>query len=221
MKKINRAKIIFMMIIVSITVLGIFYSSCYSKILEDQPGLVATSRNFMGFNIFPSIIFGSVTRKNILENQIRFEIYKLIDENPGIYFSEILRDGDLKKGTLEYHLKIMESEGTVCSVCESGKHHYFIGDSSYSNEEKELFLIMRDGTLKRIITEVYKNPRINNKKIAENTGYSESTTSKHLGFLKGKGVIESQTKGWFTMYNISDDFYNLFEKHIYSEFRVK
>ena len=159
--------------------------------------------------------------KDIYENQVRFEIYKIIKENPGIYFNEIIRKGALKKGTVEYHLKIMESGRVISSICENGRHHYVIGDSSYSKDEKELFLILQNGNLKKIITEIYKNPEIYNKKIAENTGCSESTTSKHLGYLREKGIVESQTRGWFTMYNIGDDFYNLIEKHVYSEFRVK
>ena len=194
-----------------------FNTFCLDSILVFFPDFAFKSKFFIPFIKFPFLIFIAVDRKKILENKRRFEIYTLIKENPGMYFSEISRETNFKKGTVEYHLKMMESGGIIKPFSENGKLYYFIKNSQYSKEEKQLILILRDETLKKVIMEIYKNPKNNNKKIAETIGYSESTASKHLKFLKNHGIIESRTQGWYTMYDISDEFHDLLEKYIYPE----
>ncbi|TFF95527.1 MAG: winged helix-turn-helix transcriptional regulator, partial [Promethearchaeota archaeon] len=54
-----------------------------------------------------------LTLDDIFENEIREKIIKTILENPGIHTNEILRDLDLAKGQLQWHLDILLSNGII------------------------------------------------------------------------------------------------------------
>ncbi|TFF93152.1 MAG: winged helix-turn-helix transcriptional regulator, partial [Promethearchaeota archaeon] len=53
------------------------------------------------------------TLDDIFENEVREKIIKIILENPGIHTNEILRDLDLAKGQLQWHLDILLSNGII------------------------------------------------------------------------------------------------------------
>jgi len=184
-------------------------------ILVVFPALTAVPvESFMPLTFLSILRFREINPDNILKNQKRLGIYNYIKENPGMYFREISRNTGLRKGTAEYHLKMMESEGLIKSCTGKGRLHYFINNPTYSGQEMELISVLRDDSLRAIVTEIYRHPEINNTKIAEITGYSESTTSKHLGFIREVGIIEAYPRGGFTMYHMAAGYGSLLEKYI-------
>ncbi|MBP2133945.1 DNA-binding MarR family transcriptional regulator [Methanomicrobium sp. W14] len=172
---------------------------------------------FFPFVVFPCLRVKNTGWKNIPDNDKRTDVYNYIKENPGIYFSEIYRVSGLNKGTVEYHLKVLESEGLINTLSANGRLHYFASNSSYSKDEKNLILILKNGILRSILEVIYRNPGINNKGIAEDLGYSESTVSRHLNCLKDCGIVRPHTSGWFVMYDIDDEYHERIKQFFYSE----
>jgi len=53
------------------------------------------------------------------------EIIKLIEENPGIKFREIMRETQMKNGVLSYHVKRLEESGSVKIERKSGQTRFY------------------------------------------------------------------------------------------------
>ncbi len=50
---------------------------------------------------------------NLLENTSRYNIYTYIVNNPGAYFREIVENTALNRGTVQYHLQILETKNKI------------------------------------------------------------------------------------------------------------
>lgn len=50
---------------------------------------------------------------NVLENESRASIYRFIKENPGTYSREIMRETNIRKESVHYHLNILLYAGMV------------------------------------------------------------------------------------------------------------
>ncbi len=53
---------------------------------------------------------------NVLKNESRAAIYKYIKENPGAYPLEIIRETNIGRGTVLYHLDILLYAGKVACL---------------------------------------------------------------------------------------------------------
>ncbi len=54
--------------------------------------------------------------RNILENESRAAIYRYIKENPETYPQKIIRDTNISRGTVLYHLDILLYAGMVARL---------------------------------------------------------------------------------------------------------
>ncbi|KCZ72894.1 hypothetical protein ANME2D_01330 [Candidatus Methanoperedens nitroreducens] len=55
---------------------------------------------------------------NVLENEFRAAIYRYIKENPGAYPMKIMRETNLGRGSVLYHLDILLYAGKVACLKE-------------------------------------------------------------------------------------------------------
>ncbi len=147
-----------------------------------------------------------ICRKNALDNQRRLGIFHFIKEHPGLYFRELLRNMPLAKGSLEYHVNIMESEGLLRTIRRKGKTHYFTADSLYPAEDEVLLSAMRSDSLKKILAQIHQDPGIYGAKIAENVGLSRATVSGHVKHLEELGIVKAEREGRCVVYTISNTY---------------
>lgn len=68
---------------------------------------------------------------NILENESRAAIYRYIKENPETYPQEIIRETNISRSTVHYHLRILLYAGMVMCL-KDGKL------SKYRSAQKEI-----------------------------------------------------------------------------------
>ena len=84
-------------------------------------------------------IFGGhrrIHRSNVLKNTNRDRIYSFINSNPGTYPNEIIKEMEVNKGVVEYHLRMLEEQNMIVPYKTRGKIHYFLNESTYVEKEK-------------------------------------------------------------------------------------
>mgnify|MGYP000882743615 FL=1 len=154
-----------------------------------------------------------VCKENALENPRRLETLNFIKANPGLHFRELLRKMSVARGTLDYHIRVMVSEGLLKAVPERGKIHYFIADSHYSTGEETLIIAMGNDSLRGIITQIYQNQGAHTEELAEESGLSKATVYVHVKYLESLGIVRSERAGRSVQYSLADDYCRILLKH--------
>lgn len=147
-----------------------------------------------------------ICRENALDNPQRRKILRFVKRNPGLHFREILRRVPLTRGTLDYHMKTMESVGLLKTISGRGRIHYFVADAPYSAEEETLIIALRNESLRRIITEIYLNQGACNEEIAEDVGLSGATVYEHIRYLEDLGVVIAERDGRCVRYTLAENY---------------
>lgn len=179
------------------------------------PQLIAMSvEALLSIKVFLYLGYTKIKRKNILDNNIRLTIYNFIKEHPGVYLRELVKKTDLKKGTVEYHLKIMKTQNMIVSHKANGKVHYFLNNRTYDKKDQAINAILKNDMLRMILLEILSKQYINNKTLAEKMGVSAATISYHIGHLKEEGIIRYDLKGKYKIYSIDPSYFDSLQKCI-------
>jgi len=147
-----------------------------------------------------------ICKENALESPQRRKILRFVKRNPGLHFREISRRVPLTRGTLDYHMKTMESVGLLKTVSGRGRIHYFVADAPYSAEEETLIIALRNESLRRIITGIYLNQGACNEEIAEDVGLSGATVREHVRYLEDLGVVIAERDGRYVRYTLAKNY---------------
>ncbi|MFA5102439.1 MAG: winged helix-turn-helix transcriptional regulator [Candidatus Thermoplasmatota archaeon] len=67
-----------------------------------------------------------VTPENVLDTEIRKNLYEYIDEYPGSHLREIARELDLKPSNAAWHLRKLEQTNLIRSRAIGGKKVYYL-----------------------------------------------------------------------------------------------
>ncbi|MBU3968252.1 MAG: winged helix-turn-helix transcriptional regulator [Euryarchaeota archaeon] len=155
-----------------------------------------------------------INRSNVFENMNREKLYGFIKFSPGSYFSEIIKATGLNKGTVEHHLKMMKTEEMIAAYKTNGKLRYFLNHSTYKKEEQTVISALKNDVHRKIILEIFNNRSINHKTLAEKIGVSAPTITQHIKHLKEKGIVKTETKGWYTTYSIDSNYFDSLQKYM-------
>jgi len=147
-----------------------------------------------------------ICKENALESPQRRKILRFVKRNPGLHFREISRRVPLTRGTLDYHMKTMESVGLLKTVSGRGRIHYFVADAPYPAEEETLIIALRNESLRRIITGIYLNQGACNEEIAEDVGLSGATVREHVRYLEDLGVVIAERDGRYVRYTLAKNY---------------
>jgi predicted transcriptional regulator len=151
---------------------------------------------------------------NILENSSRSTIYSYIENKPGAYFSEVVENTGLNRGTVKYHLKILEIKNKIEAYEESGKTRYFQNNSKFTNEEKKVIMTLQNSTNQRIISEILDGRCNTNISLAREFGVSRATINWYVKNLKETELIKETKKGRNIIYEISTSHKTLIKKYM-------
>lgn len=159
------------------------YLSCNRVFNKDKVAIYIKSRNKVNGNLNFNgittvieslikkniIIEGSkLTRKTVLTNVNRAQVYKLIKENPGIYKNRLAKMLNVCPFVIKWHLSMLLAFGLIRERSIHGRISYF--DSFLSSEEDLLFYTISQVKCGRIIEFLTVN----------NTGFTKSQISKAL-----------------------------------------
>lgn len=179
--------------------------------------LTTAPETFIPIRLFPILGgYKRISRSNVLENTNRDKLYGFIKSFPGSYFSEIITETGLNKGTVEYHLGMMKTEEMIATYKTNGKLRYFLNHSTYKKEEQTVISVLKNDVHRKIILEILNNQSINHKTLAEKIGVSAPTITQHIKHLEEQGIVKVDTKGWYTIYSIDSNCFDSLKKYMNS-----
>jgi len=143
-----------------------------------------------------------IHRSNILKNTNRDQIYGFISSNPGTYSNEIMKEIELNKGVVEYHIGMLEEQNMIISYKTRGRIHYFLNESTYGEKEKVALAALKNDKHRMIISEILNSERITHETLAKKIGVSAPTINWHIRHLKEEGIVRADADGRYTAYSI-------------------
>ena len=134
-----------------------------------------------------SILLLLVYKIKQVRTKIRARILAHLEENPGIHFRDLAKALGINRGTLNYHLNVLEKLKLIKSS-KFGRYKVFYPNSKYDGSYV-------DGTARKIWEYVRDNPDSSARDIAASLNVSPSTVSHHLKNLSKTGLITLDRRG--------------------------
>ena len=116
------------------------------------------------------------------------KLQKLIDDNPGIQFREIMRSSGLKNGVLSYYLKKLEVTGVVKVV--RGPRQVRFYSPSITEEESIVIKALRKETPRALLLALIKEDGLEFSQLVKEVKKSPSTVSLYLSQIVADGLVE-------------------------------
>ncbi|MFX1312655.1 MAG: winged helix-turn-helix transcriptional regulator, partial [Promethearchaeota archaeon] len=136
-----------------------------------------------------------LTLTDIFNNENRLNILREILNNPGIHQNELLRNCDLQKGQLQWHLDVLLKNGIIKKEKYGQYTIYFPITSSIESIDNFKNLPKKSETTENIFDIIQKNPGINSSKISRILNLSRNTIKYHIDKLSENDLIYLKRKG--------------------------
>jgi predicted transcriptional regulator len=137
-------------------------------------------------------LFSRLSRDRLLENFERGRIYQYILMNPGDHFSHIREMLDLNIGTLTYHLTVLEREEYIKSGTYGIYKRFYPHGMKVEGNQMDIQEL--------ILNNLYDNPGMSQKEIAQSLGIHVSTVNYHVNMMVGAGLLTHYKKGQVQRY---------------------
>ena len=126
----------------------------------------------------------------------------LIENNPGIKFSEIMEKTGMKNGVLAYHIDKLEKSGVVKAERQPGTSRFYPADLT----DSDIILIrnLRQETPRKILLSLLEFESLSFNVIVEKVRRSPSTVSFYLSKLATDKIVESKVVDSKRKYYVKD-----------------
>lgn len=128
-------------------------------------------------------LYSKLSKKDILNHEIRGLIRGYIIANPGDHYSSIKRNLDLNNGTLAYHLRVLEQNGFIKSMYDGIYKRYYPANINISKLKKNV------SKQEEIFNIILDNPGITMEQIGRMIGVSRQVVNYHVKNLIRGGVV--------------------------------
>ncbi|MBI5698662.1 MAG: ArsR family transcriptional regulator [Thaumarchaeota archaeon] len=132
------------------------------------------------------------------------KIIQLVSQNPGIRYSEIMRETGLKNGVLSHHLSKIEGAGKI--IIERTPRVARIYPCGTQQQEAHIIKSMRNPTMKKIIISLLSE-QLSFKQITEKAGKSQGTVSVYLKELTENGIVSRKINNNDLVFELADSVY--------------
>ncbi len=144
---------------------------------------------FLVLSVYSVSLYTRIKRRKLLDHLTRKRIYELIKSRPGIHFRALLKDLDLKTGTLAHHLNVLEREEYLRSYQDGMYRRFRLFDKMQPSK------IMLTNIQGRIINTIEKNPGVSQTNISKLIGSSRIVVNYHVKILNDVGMILMEKEG--------------------------
>jgi predicted transcriptional regulator len=168
----------------------------FHTIYQISPPLLKTIQLCLAWSVGLGFWFGfrRISLRNVLENQDRARIYSAICATPGIYFRELERTSDINRGTLTYHLELLERANKIVSLTNSGYTHYFQNNGKFSARERIILSEFFNPRKREILSLLMDSPSTMGA-IKQHLGVSGPSVWWHLKILINREIIQIRETG--------------------------
>ncbi|MFX1499183.1 MAG: winged helix-turn-helix transcriptional regulator [Promethearchaeota archaeon] len=132
---------------------------------------------------------------DVFENENRRKIIKKILLEPGIHNNELLRQCNLQKGQLQWHLEVLLQYGIIKKEKLGQYNTFFPTITDRKKERKMRRLIAKSKTSLEILDLIENNPGINSSTIAKKLKITRSSVKYHIDKLSRNNIISLLNKG--------------------------
>jgi DNA-binding transcriptional ArsR family regulator len=134
-------------------------------------------------------VYTKMRREQLLEHNVRANIYEYINKNPGVHYRGIMNDLNLQMGVLTHHLNMLEQERYIKSA-QDGMYRRFYSFNAPVNSG----LVLND-VQEKILQHIRDRPGISQADVARNLGYTRKVVYYHVKILSNAGFIHVETAG--------------------------
>jgi len=150
-------------------------------------------------------LYTRIQKEDVLDQFVRGEVYGLIKTNPGVHYNQIIRELNVKNGTLSYHLHMLEKTGMIKSRKEGIRYRAFYPTGvKFPKEERYRLTELQ----MNIIKTVKENEGISQKEIASTLNEKHQTINYNIKVLQQAGFIRLRKQGRKTSCFIFEDMCN-------------
>lgn len=146
-----------------------------------------------------------VSGRNLLHNEIRLTIYDHIKKNPGVHYSAIANETGINRGTLRYHLKILQMHDKVRVFHGTGYVRYFGNNMKFNEYDQRVLHHLKNDTSKKILEFLIKNPDALRKDLSDAVGVSGPSVSWYMKRLCADGIVSTSREGWYVRYHLNSE----------------
>jgi len=129
-----------------------------------------------------------ISSKNILNLELRREIYNYILNNPSSYVREISKKMEIPKTTLRHHLITLEKRELITSKEGKGFKRYYVANK-LGKREKEILTILKRDIPRNILLYLMHYVVCSQLEISKVLEKNPATVSYHIKKLKELGLI--------------------------------
>ena len=135
-----------------------------------------------------------VTPENVLDTEVRKNLYEYIDEYPGSHLREIARELDLKPSNAAWHLRKLEQTNLVRSRVIGGKKVYYLVEGGVEARKEAIAeAILRNKNARIIMQYLKDNPGKHLLEIANALNLNHHTVKWHIKKMYLAELIDGDT----------------------------
>ncbi len=169
---------------------------------------------FLFIKLYAYLGYRKVSQSTVFHNDARSRIYSCIQDNPGIFFNELVRRTDVNRGNISYHLVILKMMRRITVMDSSGNPRYFDNSGRYSESEKTVLKYIRNDMDCRIFRLLLEKPDLTRNDLGISLGLSVSTVSWRMKRLCDENLIWIQKAGKNVRYGINPEVRQYLEKYL-------
>lgn len=135
-----------------------------------------------------------VTPENVLDTEIRKNLYEYIDEYPGSHLREIARELDLKPSNAAWHLRKLEQTNLIRSRAIGGKKVYYLVEGGVEAKQRAVAeSILRNKNAREVMAYLSDHPGKHLLEIAHALSMNHHVVKWHINKLYEAELIEGDT----------------------------
>lgn len=143
-------------------------------------------------------LYSRLSKSELLDNEHRDKVYKLVQAEPGIAMSEIGARLGIGWGTVVYHLDRLERVGFVASE-RSGMHRCWFPVGTVPRAAREGIGALKAETTRNVALFLVGRPGASQTDLCEGLGLSASAASKQVSKLEKAGLVRRE-RDWKTVH---------------------
>lgn len=154
--------------------------------------IIAAIATIIAYFTFGGIKY--VTADNVLDKEVRKNLYEYIDEFPGSHLREIARELDLKPSNAAWHLRKLEQTNLVRSRNIGGKKVFYLVEGGIEARKQAVAeSILKNKNARQILSFLADNPGKHLLEIAHALDMNHHTVKWHIDKMYEAELIEGDT----------------------------
>jgi len=159
-----------------------------------------------------------ITKTRVLDHESRMEIYDEIRKKPGISISQMVLLSDMNRGTLKYHLSVLEKTGKVTHISLHGNSLFFENSGEFTELETKILHNLKSESKVKIFEYLLKYPKASRMDLADVLDVSGPAISWHMHHLCSEGILFESRDGREVIYRVNPDAVPYIRKYLYESF---